>query len=179
VAATDGTLVRGVLDGDRAAFAELYDRRARLIRAICFDATHDLDSAAELTQEVFLRALDKLDRLRDPQRFAAWLVGIARQVCREWRRGRKRQRRCASTAPESLPARPGDDPPDERAELLRNALAALPKRERLSLQAFYLHEMDAEQACQATGLSRATLYRVLSSARTRLRGILSRQEVLS
>jgi len=53
MAATDGTLVNGVLDGDQAAFAELYDRRARLIRAICFDVTHDLDAAADLTQEVF------------------------------------------------------------------------------------------------------------------------------
>jgi len=60
MAATDGTLVNGVLNGDRAAFAELYDRRARLIRAICFDVTHDLDAAAELTQEVFCRAHARL-----------------------------------------------------------------------------------------------------------------------
>ena len=48
MAASNGTLVRGVLDGDRAAFAELYDRRAPLIRAICFDGTHDLEAAAEI-----------------------------------------------------------------------------------------------------------------------------------
>ena len=84
--------MQGVLSGDRAAFAELYDRRGRLIRAICFESTHDLQAAAELTQEVFLRAMEKLQRLRDPQRFAPWLVGIARRVCREWRRGRLRDR---------------------------------------------------------------------------------------
>lgn len=76
VAASDGTLVQGALNGDRAAFAELYDRRARLIRAICFDSTHDLDTAAGLTQEVFPRALQKLRKLRNPQRFAPWLGGI-------------------------------------------------------------------------------------------------------
>lgn len=177
--ATDGTLVRGVLDGDRAAFAELYDRRARLIRAICFDTTHNLEAAAELTQEVFFRALRKLGSLRDPQRFAAWLVGIARQVCREWRRGRLRQRRCSSAVPDALPATASDDTPDERIALLRGALAALPERERLSLQAFYLQELDAEQVCEVLGLSRATLYRVLSSARAHLREVLSQQEVLS
>ncbi len=40
--ASDATLVRGSLDGDRAAFAQLYDRRARLVRAVCYDTTRDL-----------------------------------------------------------------------------------------------------------------------------------------
>src|SRR5262245_45439684 len=91
MAASDGTLVLGVRNGDRAAFAELYDRRARLIRAICFDSTREFHAAADLTQEVFLRAYRNLGCLRDPQRFGPWLVGIARQVCREWRRQRKRE----------------------------------------------------------------------------------------
>jgi RNA polymerase sigma-70 factor (ECF subfamily) len=106
-----------VLSGDRAAFAELYDRRARLVRAICFDATHDADATADLTQETFLRAYMKLGTLRDPQLFSAWLVGIARQVSREWRRGRLRDRRWqagqglrADQRPPDGPYRPVDDP---------------------------------------------------------------------
>ena len=88
MAASDGTLVLGVRNGDRSAFAELYDRRARLIRAICYDETRHLQSAADLTQEVFLRAYKNLGHLHDPNCFATWLIGIARQVCREWRRKR-------------------------------------------------------------------------------------------
>ncbi|MCK4343123.1 MAG: sigma-70 family RNA polymerase sigma factor, partial [Phycisphaerae bacterium] len=76
--ASDATLVQGVLSGDRDAFAELYDRWAGLIRATCFDTTRDLDTAEDLAQEVFLRALQKLGNLRDPRRFVAWLMGIAR-----------------------------------------------------------------------------------------------------
>ena len=178
MAATDATLVWGALNGDRAAYADLYDRRARLIRAICFDATHDLDAAAELTQETFLRAFQKLDHLRDPQRFTAWLAGIARQVCREWRRGRRRDRWWRGAAPQDVPAAAHDHTRDERIALLRGALAALPERERLGVQAFYLQELDAEQARAALGWSRTTLYRVLSGARHRLRKVLSRQEVL-
>lgn len=176
--ATDGTLVRGVLSGDRGAFAELYDRRARLIRAICYDTTHDLDAAAELTQEVFVRAFEKLRGLRDPQRFAYWLVGIARQVCREWRRGRWRDRSRASAPGEDEPAAASADPPDDRLALLRDALGQLPERERESLQAFYLSGLNADEAGNVLGLSRASLYRVLSAARERLRNILGRMEVL-
>ncbi len=63
--ASDGTLVRGVLNGDRAAFAELYDRRARLVRAICYDETRRLQTAADLAQEAFMRAYKNLGRLHD------------------------------------------------------------------------------------------------------------------
>ncbi len=177
MAATDGTLVQGVLNGDRAAFAELYDRRARLVRAICFDRTHNLDAAADLTQEVFLRALQKLGGLRDPQRFTAWLVGISRQVCREWRRGRFLDRQRTTKLTDAAPVAARDDSPDERVAFVRDALGALPERERLSVQAFYLQGLDVEAARAALGVSRATLYRVLSGARQRLRKILSRQEV--
>ena len=179
VPATDATLVLGTLQGDRSAFAELYDRRARLIRAICYDTTRDLHAAADLTQEVFLRAYRKLGELHDPQRFAAWLVGIARQVCREWRRGRSRDRRLLEGWSDRVAAETRDEPPDRQTAAVREAVAGLPEKERLALHAFYLQEMDAEQAGAVLGLSRSGLYRVLSCARRRLARLLSKQETFS
>jgi RNA polymerase sigma factor (sigma-70 family) len=181
VAASDGTLVQGALRGDGSAFAELYDRYDRLVRAVCFEATRDFDTAAELGQEVFLRALQKLAHLRDPQRFAEWLVGIARHVGQEWRRGRLRVRRREGPLPDELPA-PAALPAgidDDRVLLLRDVLATLPERERLSLQAFYLSGLDAEQARAVLGLTRPTFYRVLAQARVHLAAALRRQEVQS
>ena len=102
--ASDATLVQGVLSGDRNAFAELYDRWAGLIRAMCFDVTRDLDTAEDLAQEVFLRALRKLGDLRDPPRFVSWLMGIARHVCREWRRGRFQNQRRLTSLTDDLPS---------------------------------------------------------------------------
>jgi len=178
VAASDGTLVNGARNGDRAAFAELYDRRARLVRAICFEATQDLEMAAELTQEVFLRAMQKLQNLRDPQRFAPWLVGIARQVCREWRRGKWRERRRLVPLAADEDLERTSEAPDDRQALLRAALGSLPERERLSLQAFYLGGLDAEQARAVLGLSLSSFYRVLAQAREHLGDVLRKQEVL-
>ena len=185
----DGTLVLGVRNGDRSAFAELYERRARLIRAICYDTTRDLHAAADLTQEVFLRAYQNLSRLNDPQRFAAWLVGIARQVCHEWRRQKLRdERKVAGFAARQAVLRQVAEPPDERLVELREAIAAvtererstlpsLTDRERLALHAYYLQGRDVEEARGVLGLSRSGFYRVLSSAVGRLRLILNGQEV--
>ena len=189
MAATDGTLVLGVRNGDREAFAELYDRRARLIRAICYDESRNQQTAADLTQEVFLRAFENLGRLHDPGRFAAWLVGIARQVCREWRRKRHRERRgLAKFAEQQTPADQWSDPPEQRLVELRDEIASLMRheqgdaaslteKERLALHAFYLQERSVEEARAVLGLSRSGFYRVLSSACERLRRALSRREV--
>ncbi len=191
VAAHDGTLVLGACNGDRSAFAELYDRRARLVRAICYDQTGDPHIAADLTQEVFLRAYRNLRRLHDPGKFAAWLVGIARQVCREWRRQRGRERRGLAgwrCAGQSAPR--WAEPPDESLVELRDAIAGLTRlessvipalsvKERLALHAFYLQGRSAEEARTVLGLSRSGFYRVLSSACERLRRVLQPREVHS
>ncbi len=177
----DGTLVLGVLNGDRSAFAELYDRRARVIRAICHDETRDAHMAAELTQEVFLRAYRDLRRLHAPDKFALWLVGIARQVCREWRRKRGREKRAmAGFADRLAQADRWVDPPDAHLIELRDAIAgraagtdeSLTQQERLALHVFYLQSRDVEEARGVLGLSRSGFYRVLSSACKRLRMIL-------
>lgn len=187
MAASDRTLVLGALNGDRSAFAELYDRRARLIRAVCYDATGDMDVAADLTQEVFLRAWQKLDRIRDPDNFARWLVGIARQVCREWRRKALRERRRMRDYARQQPTAAASVP-DERLEAIRRAIAgltdcerrampSLSDRERLALHAYYLQGRSVEEARRVLGLSRSGFYRVLSNACRRLRLLLEREEV--
>lgn len=189
MAATDGTLVLGVLNGDRAAFAELYDRRARLIRAICYDETRNVQTAADLSQEVFLRSYRNLGRLDDRDRFAAWLVGIARRVCSEWRRKRRRDERAiAGFRAVKESHTPPVEAPEHRLIALRDEVAfllgsdeasnsSLKRKERLALHAYYLQERSVEDACQVLGLSRSGFYRVLSSACERLRKAHSRREV--
>lgn len=176
---SEATLVIGTLRGDKSAFAELYDRRARVVRALCYDATLDRTATDDLTQETFLRAWQGLAALRDPERFGPWLIGIARQVCREWRRGRFRRLQLVDRPPDD--ARPLRDPrdgePDPRTNELRSAIAALPEHERLALHGFYLQEMDVERARTLLGVSRSGLYQLLARARERLRAILRRDEV--
>ncbi len=187
--ASDGTLVLGVRNGDRSAFAELYDRRARLIRAICYDEARDLEIAADLTQEVFLRSYRNLHQLREPERFALWLAGIARQVCREWRRQRRRdQRGLAALAEQRAAPATLEDPPERRLVELRDQIAglldpgksagpALTEQQRVALHAFYLQERSVEEARAVLGLSRSGFYHVLSSAVARLRQVLRIHEV--
>ena len=182
----DAALVRATLGGRTEAFGLLYDRYAPLVRAVCFDATGDLTAAQDLAQEAFLRAFRKLAGLRQPEQFAPWLVGVAKHVCREWRRSAGRRRRHLGHIADLADARrdfaDGDpagtdrnadaDAVDDYLSPLRDAMAVLPEREREALHLFYLQELPAEAAAKVLGLSRSGFYRAIDRAKQRIQRIL-------
>ena len=176
MAQSDADLILRTLDSDQEAFAELYDRYAALVRAVCFDGTGDYGVTQDLAQEVFIRAYDRLGKLRDRDRFGAWLVGIAKFVCREYRRGRFRDRHVlVGLDPHEI--QPVEvDREDDRVAALQDAMARLGEKERLALRAFYLQEQDVEQARKVLKVSRASFYRLLDRAKKRLAELMSERE---
>lgn len=70
-------LVRDAQRGDRAAFADLYLRFARMVHGVVLARTRGTD-VDDLVQDVFLAALERLNDLREPEAFGGWLATIAR-----------------------------------------------------------------------------------------------------
>jgi RNA polymerase sigma-70 factor (ECF subfamily) len=162
-------LVERAQNGDNGAFAVLYDRHARLIRAICYDATAHLSSAEDLSQDVFLKAYQKLPQLRDGDRFLPWLCEIARRAGRDWQRRSRRNGPLASGVVDVAA-------PHEESCLadLREAIRQLPDKERMALHLFYLDEQPVVVARQVLGLSQSGFYKLLDRARERVGLILRR-----
>lgn len=165
---SDEEFVERVKRGDNEAFGLLYDRYAGLVRCICFDATGDVVDAQDLSQEVFLSAFRQLTQLKDPRRFCAWLVGIARLSGREWRRTRQRDRHELGGDSTEEFATPVEDGHDDRWHDLKVALAELSEEERLGIHLFYLEEQPARLARQLLNLSLSGFYRLLDRARSKL-----------
>ena len=168
---SDKTLIEAVFAGDKAAYEKLYDRYAPLVRAVCYDMTGNLADAQDLAQDVFMRAYEKLDRLREPGLFGRWIVGIARLRCKEWRRQRLRSQN-RNVGLNNAQAVAPEPPDDSRIELLREMITTLPEKERLALHTFYLQGNSADNVRRIMGLSRSGFYRVLERARKRLEQLL-------
>jgi RNA polymerase sigma-70 factor (ECF subfamily) len=168
---SDKTLVQAVFAGDKAAYEKLYDRYAPLVRAVCYDMTGNLADAQDLAQDVFMRAYEKLEYLREPELFGRWIVGIARLRCKEWRRQRLRSQDKNVGLNDAQAIAP-DPPDDSRIELLREMITTLPEKERLALHTFYLQGNSADNVRRIMGLSRSGFYRVLERARKRLEQLL-------
>jgi RNA polymerase sigma-70 factor, ECF subfamily len=175
VTPSDKTLIEAVLAGDKKAYEKLYDRYAPLIRAVCYDYTGNLADAQDLAQEVFMRAYEKLDRLRKRDSFGKWLVGIARHRCQEWRRKKLRSHN-NNVRLSNMKAAVLEQTDDNRIELLQKMIRRLPEKEQLALHTFYLQGNSAENIRRIMGLSRSGFYRVLGRARNRIEKLMLKEQ---
>jgi RNA polymerase sigma-70 factor, ECF subfamily len=169
---TDSELVKATLAGEREAFGQLYDRYARMVRAVVAGTSGDWLAAEDMTQECFLRAYCKLRTLREPHRVGAWVVGIARHVGRERRRTLRRDRHeFHDTTPWEAASHtdgsPNIDSRDEFENVMR-VLSQFDERERVAIHAFYLEQQDGQRAAELLGLSRSGFYALLQRAVARL-----------
>ena len=73
--------VRAAAAGDVHAWERLVDRYNDLLWSICRAHRLDHDDAADVVQVTWLRLLDNLERIRDPQRLAGWLATTCRREC--------------------------------------------------------------------------------------------------
>jgi RNA polymerase sigma-70 factor (ECF subfamily) len=74
-------LIQRAKQGDRAAFAEIYDRHQSAIYRYIFYQVRDIATAEDLTSEVFVRLVEKIDRFTYRGRpLLAWLYTIARNL---------------------------------------------------------------------------------------------------
>src|SRR5438132_9230548 len=69
-------LIERARAGDRQAFGDLVLRFQPAVYAVALARLRDVNEAVELTQEVFVHAMTKLEQLRDPHCFVGWLRQI-------------------------------------------------------------------------------------------------------
>jgi RNA polymerase sigma-70 factor (ECF subfamily) len=74
---TDEEIVRQCREGDRGAFDELVTRHQKTIFNLALRMMRDRDDAADVTQSVFVKVYEKLERFDDRYKFFSWLYKIA------------------------------------------------------------------------------------------------------
>jgi len=74
---------------DAQAFAALIRLHERVALSVAFGVMGDATAAGDVVQDAFVRAWDRLNDLREPERFATWLCGIVRNLAVDYLRRRK------------------------------------------------------------------------------------------
>src|SRR4051794_13387661 len=77
VGLADYELVQTAVAGREASFEELVRRYQRPIAAYVYRMVGDYDSALDLTQEVFIKVYNSLNRYRSEFKFSTWIYKIA------------------------------------------------------------------------------------------------------
>lgn len=158
--------------GEAGAFEELIARWHRPLWSYIRRMTGRDDEAQDLLQEVWLRVLRGIPRLRDGSRWRGWLFGIARRALMD------RLRR-EYAAPVFSDVGDGEvaadaDSSDHEADLasLDTGLEALPAVEREILTLFYLRDLSLAELAETLSVPVGTVKSRLFRARRMLRATL-------
>lgn len=171
---SDAQLVTAFVAGDRAALAGLYDRFADSIFDTAAAMLSDRHEAADVVQDVFVIAAEKLAQLRDPARCKAWLFAIMRNEV--YRRSKRRRRSVPTdfTAPGldvAAPAEAGAEGEGveyaELAELVRGAAAGLDERDQLVLELSVRQGLQGADLAAALGVDPQQSYSMVHRMRER------------
>jgi len=85
-ATSDERLVRQCQDGNDEAWGTLINKYRNLIFSIPIKYGFSQDDASDIFQNVCLKLLWELPRLREPRTLAAWLMKVTSHECARWRR---------------------------------------------------------------------------------------------
>jgi RNA polymerase sigma-70 factor, ECF subfamily len=88
---TDEEIIGLVLNGSKHEYRHLIHRYQRPIYNLMYRYSRSDSDAADLTQEVFLRAFEKLDRYEPGRPFFPWLYTLAVNRANDWNRTIRRR----------------------------------------------------------------------------------------
>jgi RNA polymerase sigma factor (sigma-70 family) len=174
---TDAELLeRFVARRDHDAFAALVRRHGPMVFGVCRRVLRDPHDAEEAFQVTFLVLVRKAGRVRQPERLANWLYGVAHRVaCKakvaSARRG-AHERAAARTV--DGPVTVGSDETELRA-VLDEELVALPEKYRAALVLCYLEGLTNEEAARRLGWPTGSMSYRLARGRELLRRRLARR----
>ncbi len=149
-------LVEACLAAQPGAFDLIVQRHSRHVYQLCYRFVSNHEDASDLSQDVFIRAFRGLRNFRGHSSLGTWLYRIGVNVCLNRVKTR------------SLQTEPIDQQPHidtgsesaaervlrvERAALVRDAIARLPRKQRATLILRMYHELSHQEIADTLGSS--------------------------
>ncbi|MFV2039755.1 MAG: RNA polymerase sigma factor [Acidimicrobiales bacterium] len=165
---TDAEFVAAIRAGDTAPWGSVFDRYRDGIWQIALSVTRNRSDSEDVVQATFLKAVESLDQLRDPDRLRPWLLSIARSKALD--RVRRRTELPTAAVSETTDMAPGPDRglhQQDVAALVVSALAGLEGRDRAALELAERQGLSGEELAEALGVTRDNAYAIVHNARSR------------
>lgn len=168
-------MIRKAQSGDPDAFEGVYRANVGRIHALCLRMSSDAQHAETLTQDVFVRAWQKLSSFRGDSQFSTWLHRLAVNVILQDRRSRGRRQarehtvddleRYAVAATQAMPGTKVD---------LERAIAGLPDGAKKVLVLRDVQGFKYKEIAELTGVTLGTVKAQIHRARALVQEALER-----
>jgi RNA polymerase sigma-70 factor, ECF subfamily len=179
--ATESSLHGGTQESLDFEARFIADNMRRIFRQI-YRIVRNVDDAQDLTQEAFIKALQRRDQLKDAEKAAHWLSRIASNTAIDFLRRHGRINfsdiddlvmplaTAVEESPERLLLR------GEQSRYLDGGLSVLTERERLAILLRDVDDLPAEEVAKQLNCSKATVRSHIANARIKLRRYMERRK---
>ncbi len=151
MSADDAQLAEQGRAGDSGAFTELVRRNQDAVFNLAWRICGNWHEAADIAQETFIRAYQKLDSYKTQYAFKNWVMSIGANLARNRCRSNSRRQRMEQTLAEMQDPEPASAP-EARDEGLERALGQLPESLRAALVLKHMEGMSYEEVARTLGI---------------------------
>ena len=179
MADSDKELVLRILRGEKPLFGILVEKYEKAVYAVAYSYLHNAEDARDLAQDVFIKAYDQLQTLKDLGKFGPWLGKIASRLAIDRLRVRKKSVSLPDLGPveESLSYNPDQSraTPQEEESLkyrigrVNELISQLPDYYRVAFILKYMEGMSNKEIARFLGVPVSTVEGRLHKAREFLR----------
>lgn len=181
----DAELMLRVREGDESSFALLLERHRSPVVSFLYRMVQNQAVSEELAQEVFLRVYRSRATYEPTAKFTTWLFRIATHLALNWIRDNKKKEKNHDSLDEEiaegLERQVADRQPSIEQELVRRtrvrevreAIEALPEKQRAAVLMHKYEGLDYQQISRALHCSESALKSLLFRAYQTLRGRLA------
>ena len=152
---------QAAIHGDREVFEMIIRTHSRTLFAIAYSILQSREEAEDVVQDSLVKAWKTRWRVRDPEKFPAWLATIARHKAYDVFRKLRTVPLSEQVTEPTEPERANTIALDQK---LHSALAALPELHRAALTLRYFEEMDYRTIENSLGLTNGALRGILGRA---------------
>lgn len=154
------------MDNERAEY--LVETYADMVLRIGFTWLRDMDDAKDICQMVLIRLLEDDHTFESPAQERAWVIRVAINLCKDWKKSAWFRHRAALTDAVQLTA----DAPEEPNDSLLQAVNRLPLKYRQVIYLRYYEEYTVSEIAAMLAQSPALVSTHLARARKKLKMML-------
>ena len=155
----DLILVERFLDGDRAAFEDIYAKYYEKVFAISRGILLDNEEAADAVQEIFFLVFRNLYKFDRRSRFSTWLFRVS--VNRSIQEGRRNRHKSRNVELIEAAAKVAEEQPETTDPKVHSCLEKMMLQDRALLTLFYWDELSLQEIAASVGCN-------VNAAKTRL-----------
>jgi len=154
--------IRLVRNGDTNAFAYIVRRYQRMVFTIVSKIVSNINEAEDITQEIFIKIFQSLDKFREESGFSTWLYRIAYNTTISHIRKSKKVYMVIDDKIEALPDREIADnihiiSPEEQLYYLDIVLKKLSPDDAMLISLYYMNNHSIEEISKITDLSQSNV----------------------